>query len=83
MKITNTKRGYQDNQLSSKIYHAAKYIMKECEEGNDDDDFFSYEKNGASKEEKEKLAQKLLTFCENNGIDVSNDTIEDPLEITT
>ena len=48
--------------------------------GNDDDDFFSYEKNGASKEEKEQLAQNFLTFCEYNGVDVSNDKIEDPLE---
>ena len=81
VKVANTKRGYPGNQSARKIYHAAKYIMRECEQGNDDDDFFNYGKNGASKEEKEQLAQKLLIFCESNGIDVSNDKAKDPLEI--
>lgn len=31
VKITNTKRGHPDNQLARKIYHAAKYIIRECE----------------------------------------------------
>ena len=54
--------------LSARFIVADQPIRVIClgEADHDDDDFFAYEKNGASKAEKEKLVKIMNGICELN-----------------